>query len=90
VTETRQNTTLVPRAAVLTDKGESIVYVAVEVDDQNKAERRVVEVGFTDDDFTEILSGLVVDENVVIKGQRSLKHGSLLKILEESATEAGS
>ena len=53
------------------------------------AERRVVEVGFTDDDHAEILSGLAAGEQVVVKGQRSLKHGSPLKILEADEPEAG-
>jgi membrane fusion protein (multidrug efflux system) len=78
VTELRTGTTLIPRAAVVADKGEDVVYVAA--DDQ--AERRVVEVGFTDDAHAEILSGVAPGELVVIKGQRSLKQGTLLKILE--------
>ena len=53
------------------------------------AERRVVEVGFTDDDRAQILTGLTVGELVVVKGQRSLKNGSPLKILADE-TEAGS
>ena len=49
------------------------------------AERRVVEVGFSDDLNTQILSGLKVGDTVVIKGQRSLKNGSPLKVLEGAA-----
>ncbi len=84
VTEKRDGSTLVPRGAVLTDKGESVVYVPVEKDDILSAERRIVEVGFTDDDHVQILSGLEPGDTVVIKGQRSLKHGAPLKILERS------
>ncbi len=84
VTEKRDGATLVPRGAVLTDKGESVVYVPLEKDDKLSAERRIVEVGFTDDDHVQILSGLEPGETVVIKGQRSLKHGAPLKILERS------
>ena len=47
------------------------------------AERRVVDVGFEDDDNAEILSGVTAGEAVVVKGQRSLKHGSPIKILED-------
>jgi membrane fusion protein (multidrug efflux system) len=81
VTEQRPSTVLVPRAAVLADKGESVVYTVVAGEDVT-AERRVVEVGFTDDDHAEILTGLAAGETVVTKGQRSLKHGSPLKVLE--------
>ncbi len=85
VTERRDNATLVPRAAVQTDKGESVVYVPVQSDESLTAERRIVELGFTDDLNVQILSGLEPGETIVIKGQRSLKHGAVLKILEEPA-----
>ncbi|MBK7703101.1 MAG: efflux RND transporter periplasmic adaptor subunit [bacterium] len=84
VTERRDGAVLVPRSAVLTDKGETVVYVAAG-EGGATAERRVVETGFTDDDRTQILTGLAAAERVVIKGQRSLKHGSKLKILDEQA-----
>ena len=84
VTEKRDNSTLVPRSAVLTDKGESIVYVPVPSGEDLTAERRIVEVGFTDDLNVQILSGLNPGDTIVIKGQRSLKHGAMVKILEES------
>ncbi len=81
VTERRSGTTLIPRPAVVADKGEDVVYVAVE----DRAERRVVKVGFTDDAHAEILDGVTPGELVVVKGQRSLKQGAPLKILEGSA-----
>ena len=129
VTERREGTTLVPRGAVLTDKGETVVYVAApapaeapqepgatgpEGDRPREgrpegrrpdepqprrtppadqagsglvAERRLVSVGFTDDLHAEILSGLEVGEQVVVKGQRSLKHGTPLKVLEGAPTD---
>ncbi len=85
VTELRPDAVLVPRTAVVTEKGETVLYVALEgEDDTVKAERRIAEVGFTDDDRAEILTGVQPGERVVVKGQRSLKHGQGLKILEES------
>lgn len=88
VTERRDGAVLVPRGAVLTDKGEQVVYVPVAAEGGATAERRVVEVGFADEDHAQILSGLAADERVVVKGQRSLKHGSPLKILEEASGAA--
>lgn len=82
VTERRDGVVLVPREAVITDKGETIVFTAVESEGGPTAERRVVTTGFTDDDHTQILEGLTAAELVVVKGQRSLKHGAVLKILE--------
>jgi len=84
VTEKRDGAVLVPRGAVLTDKGETVVYTvaAGEEGGDPTAERRIVTVGFTDDDHTQVLEGLAPGEQVVVKGQRSLKHGTALKILE--------
>ncbi len=83
VTERRDDVVLVPRSAVITDKGETVVYVAAKDGDQDQAERRIVVVGFTDDLNTQLVSGLAVGELVVTKGQRSLKHGTPLKIMTE-------
>ena len=84
VTERHASATLLSKAAVITDKGDQVVYVAVD----NMAERRVVEVGFNNDEETEILSGVRQGEPVVVKGQRSLKHGYPLKILQDDQATA--
>lgn len=88
VTERKEGVVLVPREAVVTDKSEQIVFT-VAGGDHPTAERRIVEVGFTDDRNAEILTGLSAGETVVIKGQRSLKHGTPLKILEDDSGQAG-
>jgi membrane fusion protein (multidrug efflux system) len=79
VTDRHPEALLVPRIAVISDKGDRIVYVAKA---DSTAERRVVEVGFDDDKHIEILTGLTAGENIVVQGQRSLKDGSRLKILD--------
>ena len=79
VTERHLDSLLVNKSAVITDKGDQVVFVAA----GNVAERRVVTVGFMDHAHAEILSGVKSGEPVVIKGQRSLKHGSPLKVIEE-------
>ena len=81
VTEKRTGTTLVPKIAVFTDRGDQIVYIEAD----STAERRVVETGFQDDTNIEILSGVQAGERVVVKGQRSLKHGAALKIMDTTA-----
>jgi membrane fusion protein (multidrug efflux system) len=83
VTERRMDAVLVPKIAVVTDRGERVVYVAAD----STAERRVVEVGFEDDDNAEITSGVDAGTTVVVKGQRSLKHGQKIKILDEGVAE---
>ena len=77
VTERREGRTLIPKIAVFTDRGDQIVYVAAD----STAERRVVEVGFEDDAHAEILDGVETGDQVIVKGQRSLKHGAPIKIL---------
>ena len=69
----------------MSDRGEQVLYVAAD----STAERRVVETGFEDDDNVEITSGVAANENVVVKGQRSLKHGSPIKILEDNSVADG-
>lgn len=78
VTERRNDTLLVPKIAVVTDQTERVVYVAAD----STAERRVVEVGFEDSEFAEILSGLAEGDDVIVQGQRSLKHGQPIKRME--------
>lgn len=78
VTERRENRTLVPRVSLVTDKGDEVVFVEVE----GRAERRVVELGFGDDQHFEILSGVQPGDRVIVKGQRSLRHGQPVRVLE--------
>jgi membrane fusion protein (multidrug efflux system) len=81
VTERHESSTIIPKIAVFTDRGDQVVYVAADT----TAERRVVELGFQDDINAEILSGVQNGEQVVVKGQRSLKHGSAIKVLSGEA-----
>jgi membrane fusion protein (multidrug efflux system) len=84
VTEQREDVVLVPKIAVVTEKGESVLYVAVD----DRAERRAVVLGFTDDQHAEIVEGVTAGEPVVVRGQRSLKHGAPLRILEDGIPAA--
>jgi membrane fusion protein (multidrug efflux system) len=78
VTDRHAQALVVPRGAVITDRGEQIVYVAAD----STADRRAVTAGFEDDAFVEILSGVSEGERVVVQGQRSLKPGSPIKIMD--------
>jgi hypothetical protein len=44
----------------------------------------VVTLGFSDNDTAEITAGVQAGDPVVVKGQRSLKHGARLKILADT------
>ena len=84
ITDTHSAVVLVPRFAVITDHDEQIVFIAIE---DNTAERRPVEIGYSDDDNSEIISGVKVGERVVVKGQRRLENGTVLKILDNASKD---
>ena len=84
VTEQRNASTLVPKIALVNDRGEQVLYISQA---DSTAERRVVEVGFEDDLNAEITQGLKPGERVVVKGQRSLKHGSAIKVVDDGAVK---
>ncbi|RME74994.1 MAG: efflux RND transporter periplasmic adaptor subunit [Chloroflexi bacterium] len=75
----RQQTTLVPLAAVTTVDGQSVVYV---VGEDGRVEQRRVEVGLTDAAYAEILSGVAPGEVVVVSGQANLQDGVKVKPTE--------
>ncbi len=81
VTQKHEGVLRVPNIAVFEDRGEQIVYVAAD----SVAARRIVEVGFIDDTHTEIRSGLEEAERVIVKGQRSLRDGGPIRIIEADA-----
>lgn len=78
VTERRTDRVLVPRIALVSDKGEDVVYV----ERDGVAERIAVEIGLADDERAEILSGITPGDHIVVKGQRSLQHGQAVRVLE--------
>ncbi len=78
VTDRHPDALLVPKVAILTDKGQTVAYVVPD----STAERRVVEVGFQDDRNAEILQGINEGERVVIQGQRSLKDEAPVRLME--------
>ena len=66
---------LVPKAAVRSANGQSIVFVVRD----DRVERRAVKVGATEGDRTEILSGLSVGDRVVVEGPDTLVDGARVK-----------
>ncbi len=78
VTARREDAMLVPSAAVFEEQGQQVIYVA----EDGKAVRRVVETGFVDGEETEIVGGLSPEDLIVVKGQRQLRDGAGIEILE--------
>lgn len=76
VTDRHPDALLVPRAAVINDKGEEFVFVV----EEDRAKRIKVTCGFQDERFIEILTGLKGDEAIIVQGQRSLKDGQPVEL----------
>ena len=71
-TEEHKNVVLVPTDAVIREADETAVFVA----NGDKAERRVVTLGLSDAEHTEIKSGIKAGEPVIVKGQAGLPDGA--------------
>jgi RND family efflux transporter MFP subunit len=66
---------LVPKAAVRTDNGQSVVFVVKE----DRVERRAVKMGAAQGDQVEVISGLSGGERIVVEGHDALADGSRVK-----------
>ena len=65
VTESDSSAITVPSNALLQKDNEFYVYIA----NGSTAEKRVVETGISNDEFTEIVSGVQIGDKVIIKGK---------------------
>lgn len=81
-TEAPSQRVALPRAAVIWDAGQSVVYVQV---DGENFKRRMVRLGPQDGDTVSVLEGVVAGESVVVEGPYLLKLASLA----ESAPDHG-
>ena len=79
VTDRHPDAILVPKIAVIEEKGETVLYVASA---DSTAQRRTVRTGYRGDEVTEILEGVTPGELVVVQGQRALEDGQRLKIFD--------
>ncbi|HEY7499967.1 MAG TPA: efflux RND transporter periplasmic adaptor subunit [Vicinamibacterales bacterium] len=66
---------LVPKSAVRTDNGQSVVFVVRD----DRVERRAVKMGAAQGDQVEVVSGLNSGERVVVDGHDSLTDGTRVK-----------
>jgi RND family efflux transporter MFP subunit len=67
---------VVPKIAIRSADGKSVVYVL----NEDRVERRAVNVGLTTGDQTEVLSGVRAGERVVVEGPLTLKDGDKVKV----------
>lgn len=85
-TDTRPDAVVVPRKAVIRDRDRHVVYV---VDADNTVSRREVELGFSQDEWVEVVSGVNQSEVVVTVGYESLNEGYAVNILGWDGVESG-
>ncbi|MAJ50003.1 MAG: hypothetical protein CMB82_00090 [Flammeovirgaceae bacterium] len=71
---------VVPTKLIQTDNQGSFIYVLEGKSDDKKASKAYVNIGYSFDDHTEILSGLVENQMIVEKGYRALTQGTLVEI----------
>jgi RND family efflux transporter MFP subunit len=67
---------LVPKTAVRTSEGRSVVFVVKD----DRVERRAISVGLENGDSVEVISGVSAGERVVVEAPQSLKDGDKIKV----------
>jgi membrane fusion protein (multidrug efflux system) len=82
--DVHKNALVVPRAAIITEDGESAVYLVV----GGVAHRAAVSLGYADGDSVEITRGLKDGDTVVTLGQNSLKDGTKVAVVNATPQKA--
>lgn len=77
VGEPKDNVLTIPMHAIVMRDDQKTVYV---VDEENKVSRRVLAIGYSNEEYAEVLSGLKGDEIIVTRGQNKLREGSKIKL----------
>jgi len=80
-TDTRVDSVLVPKRAVVEEDGESFVFIT----EEDSVKRMKVDLGYESDRDVEIVNGVGPGESIVVAGQGGLKDGSKIKLVETSA-----
>lgn len=79
VYDTRQNTLLVPKEAIISEDGVNSVYII----DNKMSFKREVRTGYANGSKIEIVSGLKQGDTIVTIGQSSLKDSSRVEIISQ-------
>jgi hypothetical protein len=79
-TETRPGATLVPKPALVYDEEQPYLFVL----EGDRVERVKVELGLSDRDHAEVVSGVDVGQEIVLAGHAGLKDGGLVTRVDES------
>ena len=85
ITETRSSAIVIPKKALVLEGEGNQVFVFERGEGGGKAQRRRVEIGFSDSDRLEIVSGLNDGDLVITVGQDGLRPGADVRIVGENA-----
>lgn len=80
---------LIPQSVVSENAtGEQYVYLAKSNDTQDQAQsiKTIIELGKTQGDFVEVISGLSSGDNIIVEGARSVRDNQLVKVLNSETT----
>jgi membrane fusion protein (multidrug efflux system) len=80
ITDRRENAMLLPSVAILEERGNHYLFV----NEDNKAVRKDIKIGYVIGDKTEVRDGISKNDKVVSKGQRNLNDGNLLEVISTS------
>ncbi len=83
IKKVHENVILLTKDALLYEGGKVFVFV---VNDENKALKKQVKLGFEESNVVEVTEGLSEKEKVVTAGKSSLKNDTLVKVVEPITT----
>ncbi len=73
-----QSQIMIPRKSILSDGDTNYVYIV----ENNEPKKIVIEKGFTQDGMVQILKGLNVEDQLIVKGQEYITVGTTIRIVE--------
>ena len=91
ITETHEDALVIPKKSlVLEGEGNQIfIYEENKESGMGKATRRKVEVGFADNEWLEVLSGISDTDRVITVGQEGLRPGTAVRLVGAGAVASG-
>ena len=75
--DTRKNATMIPKVAVVNEDRSNTIYIVQD----SMAFKRVVELGYEENGWVEIVQGLSADETVITIGQTTLSDSARLEVI---------
>lgn len=75
VVDSHENSIAVPKNALINEEGKNYIFI----EDDGKAVKRLVKLGYSDDDYFEILEGVKKGEKLIKSFNDKLDHGSIVK-----------